>query len=128
YMGGQDWRNAISWIFANGGELAVKEGDEWKSALSSDAAQVGLAQWQELFTTASVAQANDTDANNYFIVNDAQLAGIPAASSLAPTWANCCIGVPVEDGEEGEVMWDDTINGAYALPGVDGGIAPVFAG
>ena len=27
WIGGQDWRNAISWIFANGGELAVKDGD-----------------------------------------------------------------------------------------------------
>jgi N,N'-diacetylchitobiose transport system substrate-binding protein len=128
YKGGQDWRNAISWIFANGGDLAVKDGGEWVSSLSSPESQEGLAQWQELFTTASVAQPNDTDANNYFIINDGQLAGTPAAASLAPTWASCCIGVPVEGGEEGQVAWDDAINGAYALPGVDGGIAPVFAG
>ena len=129
YMGGQDWRNAISWIFANGGDLAVKDGGEWKSSLSSDASQEGLAQWQELFTSTSVAQANDTDANNYFIINDAQLAGTPAASALAPTWASCCIGDPVtkDDGTDG-TLWNDEKNGAYALPGVDGGIAPVFAG
>ena len=76
-----------------------------------------------------MAQANDTDANNYFIINDAQLAGTPAASALAPTWASCCIGDPVtkDDGTDG-TLWNDEKNGAYALPGVDGGIAPVFAG
>jgi N,N'-diacetylchitobiose transport system substrate-binding protein len=34
YIGGEDWRNGVSWIFANGGELAVKDGDEWASSLS----------------------------------------------------------------------------------------------
>lgn len=128
YMGGQDWRNAISWIFAHGGELAVKDGGQWKSALSDPSTQAGLKAWQELVQTASVAQTNDTDANNYFIINDDQLAGIPAASAMAPTWASCCIGVPVEGGEDGQVAWSDEVDGAYALPGVDGGIAPVFAG
>ena len=129
YVGGQDWRNAISWIFAYGGDLAAKDGDTWKSTLSSPESIEGLTQWQTLFKTASVAKANDTDANNYFIINDKQLPGTPAASSMAPTWASCCIGDPVknDDGTDG-TKWNDEIDGAYALPGVDGGIAPVFAG
>ena len=28
YLGGEDWRNGISWIFANGGELAVEKDGE----------------------------------------------------------------------------------------------------
>ncbi|GIG54724.1 extracellular solute-binding protein [Demequina activiva] len=128
YLGGQDWRNAISWIFAHGGDLAAKDGDQWVSTLSSAESQEGIAAWQEMFETASIAQANDTDADNYFIINDGTLANIPAAASMAPSWASCCIGTPVEGGEEGEVAWDDTINTAYGLPGVDGGLAPVFAG
>jgi N,N'-diacetylchitobiose transport system substrate-binding protein len=129
YIGGQDWRNAISWIFANGGDLAKKDGDTWVSTFSDPASITGLTAWQELFETASVAQTNDTDANNYFIINDDQLPGTPAAASLAPTWASCCIGDPGED-EEGNAIttWNEEIDGAYALPGVDGGIAPVFAG
>jgi N,N'-diacetylchitobiose transport system substrate-binding protein len=128
YLGGQDWRNAISWIFAHGGDLAAKDGDTWVSTLSDASTQEGLAAWQGMFADSSVAQANDTDADNYFIINDGTLNGTPAAASMAPTWASCCIGVPVEGGEEGEVAWDDAVNGAYALPGVGGGIAPVFAG
>ncbi len=128
YQGGQDWRNAISWIFAHGGDLATTDGSTWTSALSSSATQDGLAAWQTLFADASVAAANDTDANNYFVINDGSLTGTPAAAAMGPTWAKCCIGVPVEGGEDGQVAWDDAVNGAYGLPGVDGGLAPVFAG
>lgn len=129
YVGGQDWRNAISWIFAYGGDLAVKDGDTWKSNFSDAKSIEGLTAWQELFETGSVAQANDTDANNYFIINDGQLQGVPAASAMAPTWASCCIGDPGQDDEGNDITtWNDEIDGAYALPGVDGGIAPVFAG
>jgi N,N'-diacetylchitobiose transport system substrate-binding protein len=31
FIGGQDWRNGISWIFANGGDLAKKE--KWRVGL-----------------------------------------------------------------------------------------------
>ena len=129
YVGGQDWRNAISWIFAYGGDLAAKDGDTWKSTFSDAKSIEGLTAWQTLFKTASVAKSNDTDANNYFIINDKQLPGTPAASALAPTWASCCIGdaIKKDDGTAG-TKWNDTIDGAYALPGVDGGVAPVFAG
>src|SRR5690606_28348185 len=61
YLGGEDWRNGISWIFANGGELAVKEGDTWVSSLSAPATQEGLAQFQQLFTDASNAPATESD-------------------------------------------------------------------
>ena len=131
YLGGQDWRNAISWIFAYGGDLAAKDGDEWVSTLSSPESQEGIAAWQEMFETASVAAANDTDADNYFIINDGTLSGTPAAASMAPSWASCCIGLPTgETDEEGNdvLAWDDAANTAYGLPGVDGGLAPVFAG
>ncbi|HMO11444.1 MAG TPA: extracellular solute-binding protein, partial [Actinotalea sp.] len=33
-LGGQDWRNGISWVFANGGELATEDGGTWTSTLS----------------------------------------------------------------------------------------------
>lgn len=42
YLGGQDWRNGVSWIFANDGELAVKDGDKWVSSLSDPNTVKGL--------------------------------------------------------------------------------------
>lgn len=130
YMGGQDWRNGISWIFANDGEIATFDGSAWSGALSSPESIKGMEQWQELYVTAGVAQPTDTDAV-YNAINDGMLSGIPAATQMAPGWANCCIGVDSGDvDEDGNpiLVWDDAVNGFFALPGVDGGIAPVFAG
>ena len=46
YIGGEDWRNGISWIFANGGDLAKKDGDKWTSTLSDPNTIEGLEQLQ----------------------------------------------------------------------------------
>jgi N,N'-diacetylchitobiose transport system substrate-binding protein len=35
FIGGADWRNGVSWVFANGGDLAKKEGDQWVSTLAA---------------------------------------------------------------------------------------------
>ena len=125
YIGGSDWRNAISWIFANGGELAVKDGDQWVSSLSSDATQVGLQQFQELFENASNAPTTEFDSTPWVNINDNEATGAPeAATIIAPGWARWSIGDP--DGEG--VVWNDDKFGVFVLPGVDGGAAPVFAG
>ena len=42
FLGGQDWRNGISWIFANGGDLAKKENGQWVSTLSDAGSMKGL--------------------------------------------------------------------------------------
>ncbi|GMA36378.1 extracellular solute-binding protein [Demequina litorisediminis] len=47
YMGGRDWRNGVSWIFANGGDLATYDGSAWAGALSTPEAIEGMTQWQE---------------------------------------------------------------------------------
>lgn len=129
YVPGQDWRDGISWIFANGGEIATYEDGEWVSALSSDASVEGMTQWQELFTTASVAQVTDDDSTAYQAINDGFLSGTPAATTMAPNWAYWSLG-DLGENEEGEQVatWNEEKFGAYALPGVDGGVAPVFAG
>ncbi|HSN44187.1 MAG TPA: extracellular solute-binding protein, partial [Propionibacteriaceae bacterium] len=35
FIGGQDWRNGVSWIFANGGDLAKYTDGAWASSLSA---------------------------------------------------------------------------------------------
>ena len=129
YMGGQDWRNGISWIFANGGDIAEYDGSQWTATLSSPESIEGMEQWQDLFQTASVAQVTDTD-EVYNAINDGMLNGAVASTQMAPNWAACCIGPLTGEDAEGNPapVWDDTVNGFFALPGVDGGIAPVFAG
>lgn len=112
WLPGQDWRNGISWIFAHGGDIAVQEGEEWVGALSSPESLAGLTQWQELYAGASTAPQDGRDAEPWVPFNNGE-----AAMFMAPSWARWSVD---------EAKAEDL--GAFALPGVDGGVAPVFAG
>ncbi|WP_084124328.1 extracellular solute-binding protein [Demequina sp. NBRC 110054] len=126
YLAGRDWRSGISWIFANGGEIATYDGSSWTASLSSAESVAGMEQWQELFETANVAQSTDDDTTTYSAINDEFLSGTPASSTMAPSWATWTLG-DYDEETEGYV-WNPETFGVYALPGVDGGTAPVFAG
>ena len=129
YIPGQDWRTGIAWIFANGGDLATYDGSEWTASLSSAESTAGMEMWQELFVTASVAGATDTDETAYQAINDDYLPDAAVGTTLAPNWAYWSLG-DISENDDGEAVatWNPDTFGAYALPGVDGGIAPVFAG
>jgi N,N'-diacetylchitobiose transport system substrate-binding protein len=129
YTAGQDWRSGVSWIFAHGGDIAEYDGAEWSATLSSPESIAGMQAWQELFTETSVASSTDNDSTTYEAINDDFLAGTPAASTMAPNWAYWSLG-DLSENDEGETVatWNEDKFGAYALPGVDGGVAPVFAG
>ncbi|MEM8620734.1 MAG: extracellular solute-binding protein [Actinomycetota bacterium] len=129
YIPGQDWRSGIAWIFANGGDLATFDGNEWTAALSSPESIAGVEMWQDLFEAASVASATDTDAVAYEAINDDFLPNAAVGTTLAPNWAYWSLG-DIAENEDGAAVatWNPDIFGAYALPGVDGGISPVFAG
>ncbi|GAA3529190.1 sugar ABC transporter substrate-binding protein [Aeromicrobium panaciterrae] len=112
WLPGQDWRNGISWIFANGGDIAVKDGDKWVAKLSAPEAQAGLKQVQELYKDATLAPKDGLDAEPWVPFNNGE-----AAMFMAPSWARWS--VPEEKAKD---------LGAFPLPGVDSGAAPVFAG
>ncbi|WP_084074050.1 extracellular solute-binding protein [Demequina sp. NBRC 110052] len=126
YLAGRDWRSGISWIFANGGDIATYDGSSWTGSLSSPESIEGMEQWQTLFQTGNVAQPTDDDTTTYSAINDEFLPGTPASSTLAPSWATWTLG-DYDEETEGYV-WNPETFGVYALPGVDGGTAPVFAG
>jgi len=132
YLGGEDWRNAISWIFANGGELAVKDGDTWASSLSDAATITGLEQFQALFQDASLAPVTEADSTPWVNINNNETTGAPeAATIIAPGWAHWSIGDLAPDPKDATktvATWNDGVFGVFALPAVDGGAAPVFAG
>lgn len=131
-MGGQDWRNGISWVFANGGELASVDGTTWTSTLSDPNTIKGLEQWQEVYSGASNLPATDRDVAYWEFLNDGtDGAAPPAATIMAPGWARWSIGDLVKNDAGDEVrdgMVDESKFDIFALPGADGGIAPVFAG
>ena len=140
FLGGQDWRNGISWVFANDGELAKKEGDKWVSTLSDPNTITGLTQLQEIYRNASKAPADAKDVTPWLYINDQDeildedgnatgTTSLGAATIMAPGWANGSIG-DLTTGEDGKPVrtWNDETFGAFALPGNDGKPAPVFAG
>ena len=132
YIGGEDWRNGISWIFANGGELATKDGDAWKSTLSDPKSVEGLEQLQALFADASLAPVTEADSTPWVNINNNVATGAPeAATIIAPGWAHWSIGDLTPDPKDSTktvATWNDDVFGVFVLPGVDGGAAPVFAG
>ncbi|GAA2729180.1 extracellular solute-binding protein [Cellulomonas aerilata] len=135
---GQDWYNALPWIYENGGELAVQEGDEWVGGLSSPESQKALTEIQRLFTTGTNAP-RDADSNEPWIpFNNGE-----TAMFSAPTWARwsidlpeCNKGVDPEDTSEEAVALraeqqacNEEKTGIFPLPGrSEGEPATVFAG
>ena len=134
WLGGQDWRNGISWIFANGGDLATVDGGKWTSTFSSEKSEEGLKQLQEIWKNASNAPRDATDANTYNHLNDSDSVkdadgnetkySLDGATTMAPGWAHWSLG----DLDGDKRVWNDDKFGVFVLPGVDGGAAPVFAG
>ncbi len=131
-MGGQDWRNGISWVFANGGELATVDGTTWTSTLSDPKTIEGLKEWQDVYRSSSKLPSTERDVSYWDFLNDGTDGAAPAAATImAPGWARWQIGDMTTNQSGDEVrdgMADDTKFDIFALPGVDGGVAPVFAG
>ncbi len=119
---GQDWYNALPYIWENGGEIAVPVGEEWDAQLSSPESIAGLEQVQEVMTTASLAPKDGNETSPEV--------GFCDGTSLqlsAPSWVKWSILAPAD--AEAPGCPDQEANlGVYALPGMDGGAAQVFAG
>jgi N,N'-diacetylchitobiose transport system substrate-binding protein len=116
YFAGQDWYNALPFIWENGGEIAVPDGEEWDAQLSSPESLAGLAQVQELMTTASLAPKDGDNAEPWTPYCEGQ-----AIQFSAPNWA---LGLA----SECETAAPPAAPFVYALPGIDGGTAQAFAG
>ena len=140
FLGGQDWRDGISWIFANGGDIAQEKDGKWKGTLESEDSLKGLQQLQDLYKNASKAPNDAKDSNQYIYLNDTDQTvdadgnktgdtSLAAATIMAPGWAHWSIG-DLGKGDDGKPTrtWNDATFGTYVLPGNDGKPAPVFAG
>jgi len=140
FLGGQDWRDGISWIFANGGDIAQFKDGKWVATLDSPESLKGLQQLQDLYRNASHAPNDMKDANQYQYLNDSDEVkdeagnvtdklSLTAATIMAPNWAHWSIG-DLTKNDKGEPVreWNDATFGNFVLPGNDGKPAPVFAG
>lgn len=138
FIGGQDWRNGISWVFANGGDLAKLKDGKWESTLSDPNTIKGLEQLQKIDQTANKAPADAKDQSPWLYINDSDVATnddksttpttLASATIMAPAWAHWSIGDLSEKDGKPVRTWNDNTFGVFALPGNDGKPAPVFAG
>ncbi len=132
YAPGKDWYNALPYIWAHGGEIAVQDGDTWDAQFSSAESLAGLEQLQDVYENATVAPAdgNELMANIAFCDGEAGFISSPAwaAGNLTGAWP----WGDADAGEEVEEGCPDTYAkdlGAFALPGLtEGETAPIFAG
>ncbi|MEZ3159303.1 extracellular solute-binding protein [Microbacterium sp. BWT-B31] len=116
YFAGQDWYNALPFIWENGGEIAVQDGDEWDAQLSSPESVKGLLQVQDLMTTASAAPKDGDNAEPWTPYCEGS-----AIQFSAPNWALGLASACETDNPPAAPF-------VYALPGAEGGPAQVFAG
>ena len=131
YAPGKDWYNALPYIWAFGGEIAVQDGDTWDAQFSSPESLEGLNLLQAVYQDATVAPAdgNELMANIAFCNGEAGFISSPAwaAGNLTGAWPWAD-----EDAGQNSEGCPDTYAadlGAFALPGLEAGeTAPIFAG
>ncbi|GAA4600308.1 N,N'-diacetylchitobiose transport system substrate-binding protein [Actinoplanes octamycinicus] len=71
YMPGRYWYAAMSWVKANGGDIAKKDGDKWTGQLSTPASQAGLQKWVDLVKKYSKADVTKDEADQYLVFSQA---------------------------------------------------------
>ncbi|WP_438353653.1 extracellular solute-binding protein [Microbacterium sp. CJ88] len=124
YAPGKDWYNALPYVWAHGGEIAVKNGDKWDAQFSSDKSVAGLTQLQQVYTQANIApaDADETDPQVPFCAGEVGFLS-------APAWMKWSVLAAADAKAPG---CPDTVGkdlAAFALPGMTAGsVAPVFAG
>ncbi|MBV0894208.1 extracellular solute-binding protein [Microbacterium sp. NC79] len=121
---GKDWYNALAFVWANGGEVAVKDGDKWDAQFSSPESIKGLEMLQDVYLNANVAPAdsNEADPQVPFCLGETGFLS-------APSWVKWSILAAADADNPG---CPDTYGKdlqAMPLPGMKAGeAAPVFAG
>ena len=64
YFPGQYWYAALPFVWDEGGDVAVKDGDSWKGALDSPQSQAGLGWLKDVVTRFSKAPVNGNENDN----------------------------------------------------------------
>jgi ABC-type glycerol-3-phosphate transport system substrate-binding protein len=119
YLPGKNWYAVLSFLWANGGDIATQENGEWVGQLDSPGSIAGLEYFKTLFDTANGAPADGDDANDYIAFCNGEVGMMPA-----PGWKPGQIINPDDGCPEMEANI-----GVFAMPGMTAGdTAPVFLG
>jgi len=127
WMPGKDWRDFMTFVWANGGEIATQNADgSWTSQFSSDASIKGLKQLQQTFAAVSHAPKDGMDADQNVPFCAGQLAYL-----MSPSWMSGVVSAAPDAATPG---CSDTYAAEgklhqFAVPGTTAGsFAPVLAG
>lgn len=118
WLPGQDWRDGAAFVWNAGGDFAVSDGGSWKGDLSSPESQAGLAQVQKIFSEASGAPADATEADPVTPFCAGEI-----GMMVRPGWVKGML----EDPKSGCPDLAKNL-GVFPLPGADGKPAPVLLG
>jgi N,N'-diacetylchitobiose transport system substrate-binding protein len=119
YFPGRNWHAMLSFIWDAGGDIATQQDGEWVGQLGSEESVAGLETVQDIMQNANQAAPDTDDANDFVDFCNGEIGML-----MAPGWKPG----QLLDPEQGcpDTMGDKI--GAFALPGSDGEVAPVFLG
>lgn len=125
---GQDWYNALPFVWENGGYIAEQADDgTWEAGFSTPGGIAGLEQVQDLMLNASNAPADGQETDLQVPFCEGKIGYLSA-----PTWIQWSINAPEKPETDDAVPGCESTYGkdlaAFALPGKDGGTAQVLAG
>ncbi|MGC5169116.1 extracellular solute-binding protein [Microbacterium sp. DT81.1] len=124
YAPGKDWYNALAYVWAHGGEIAVQDGDEWDAQFSSEESLAGLTQLQEVYLNATNAPADGDEADPQVPFCAGEIGYLSA-----PGWVKWSILAPADAENPGCPDTYGADLAAFPLPGMTAGeTAPIFAG
>lgn len=116
YFPGKFWYGALPFIWAEGGDIAVKDGDEWQGTLDSPESRAGLTRLKNLVDSYSTAPTDGNEVTNWEVFQEDNV-GMVIDSWWAP-------GAVVGANE----AFADKV-GVFPLPGVTADkTAPAFFG
>lgn len=119
YMPGQNWYALLSFIYDEGGDIAEKDGNEFKATVNSPEAKAGLEFYKQLVDASGTTAPKDADEST------PEQAGLYGQGKIA-----MIIGLPWEVGTAAENNPDIKTNtSGFPIPSKNAGeTAPVFQG
>ena len=117
YWPGQDWYNALPYIWENGGFIAESKDGKWEAGFSSEGGLKGLEQVQDVMTTASRAAKDGQETDQQIPFCEGNIGYLSA-----PTWVQGAIKTPEDDAKApGCLSTYGSDLHAFALPGAKAG-------
>jgi len=127
WMPGKDWRNFMTFVWVNGGDIATQGADgKWTAGFESPAALKGLQQLSDMYATANHAPA---DADDAYAPEVTAFCASQMNFMMFASWIAGSIQAAPDKGGCGDTIGAQAKVHQFAVPGLTAGsFAPVLAG